>query len=228
MSRTLVIGDIHGCYKEMMKLLDKAGVNDDDQIISLGDMVNRGPDSARVLDFFRYNSQYRVRAVLGNHEHKHIRARHQNYQPTVSMMMTRWQFGADYDDAVAYMDSLPDCIRLPEAILAHAYFEPGIPLTQQKHRVLVGTMGASSYLKNRYRRPWWELYDGGVPIIVGHKDMSGKGRPFHYRDRVFGLDSGCVYGGKLSAIWLPEFRFVTVKARQPHWRRLQQKLQPME
>ena len=50
--KTFIIGDIHGCFTELQELLDKAGIADDDRIIALGDIVDRGPDSVQVLDFF--------------------------------------------------------------------------------------------------------------------------------------------------------------------------------
>jgi serine/threonine protein phosphatase 1 len=228
LSRTFVIGDIHGCYEELLDLLDKAGVTSDDEVISVGDIVNRGPDSYNVLRFFREDVPVPAQVILGNHEYKHIRARYENYTPTVSMLMARWQLGADYDSAVTYMESLPAYLRVSSALITHAYYEPGIPLLQQKRHVLIGTMGASSYLKKHYKRAWWELYDGGIPLIVGHKDLSGKAQPFSYKDRVFGLDTGCVYGGQLTGIWLPDFRFVSVKARRAHWQRLRQKFLPVE
>ena len=51
--QTLVIGDIHGCYDEFQSLLDKAGLTDEDSIVSVGDCVDRGPDTPAVLKFFQ-------------------------------------------------------------------------------------------------------------------------------------------------------------------------------
>lgn len=50
--QTLVIGDIHGCYDEFQTLLDKAGLTEDDSIVSVGDCVDRGPKTPAVLRFF--------------------------------------------------------------------------------------------------------------------------------------------------------------------------------
>ena len=44
MRNTFIIGDIHGCYTELLDLLDKAGVGDDDLVVSVGDLVDRGPE----------------------------------------------------------------------------------------------------------------------------------------------------------------------------------------
>lgn len=213
---TLIIGDIHGCYDELRDLLDKAALSSDDQIIAVGDLVNRGPNSAAVLDFFR--RQPNTRSIRGNHEYGHIRAHQkQSPKPKLSTLLTRWQLGADYDNAVAYMESLPVHLDLPDALLVHAYMEPRIPLDEQEDRMLMGTSGATSDLQKTYSKPWYTYYNGGKPLIVGHKDMSGRQEPFVYKDRVYGIDTGCVYGGQLTGLLLPEFRFITVLAREPYW-----------
>lgn len=53
MKKTIVIGDIHGCYDEMIALINKIGVTDDDLIVSLGDIVDRGNKSLEVYHFFK-------------------------------------------------------------------------------------------------------------------------------------------------------------------------------
>ena len=64
--QTLVIGDIHGCYDELQSLLDKAGLTEDDSIISVGDCVDRGPHTPAVLRFFQENPKALL--IMGNHE----------------------------------------------------------------------------------------------------------------------------------------------------------------
>lgn len=217
MGKTFVIGDIHGCYEELQDLLDKAAVSSDDTIISIGDMVNKGPESRRVLDFFWHNISPHVSAIMGNHEFKHTRAYRGDIIPPISFLYTRWQLDELYHGAIKYMSHLPRYRLLDDALLVHAYFEPNIPLDQQQGRVLIGTMGAASYLQKSYNRPWYTYYNEARPIIVGHKDLSEKQEPFNYKNRVFGIDTGCVYGGKLTGIWLPSFEFVSVPARCNHW-----------
>jgi predicted phosphodiesterase len=63
--RLIAIGDIHGCHQEFAELLDRVAFSKDDQLILLGDLVNRGPDSNRVIDLAR---QYKAISLLGNHE----------------------------------------------------------------------------------------------------------------------------------------------------------------
>jgi len=68
----LLIGDIHGCYDELQALLDLAGLSGDDEIIALGDIVDRGPATPQVLEFFQ--TQPNARSLMGNHERKHLRS----------------------------------------------------------------------------------------------------------------------------------------------------------
>ncbi len=211
-----IIGDVHGCFDELRDLLDKAALSEGDEIISVGDMVNRGPDSVRALDFFRTTPN--ARAVLGNQELKHVRAQQGELLPSLVVLLTRWQFGDDYAAACDYMASLPLYIELPDAVIAHGYYEPGVPLAEQQKRVLVGTMGAELYLQATYERPWYEYYDGDKALIVGHRDYSDfKMQPLIYKERVWGIDTRCVYGGSLTGLLLPDFRLISVPARRDHW-----------
>ncbi len=61
--RRLIIGDIHGCYRELMELLDLAALADGDEIIAIGDIIDRGPASVQVLDFFRTHPIARCWAI---------------------------------------------------------------------------------------------------------------------------------------------------------------------
>jgi len=218
--RTLVVGDIHGCFDEFQALLDKVGLSDDDEIIAVGDLVNRGPASDKVLAFFQ--NMPNTRSIIGNHEHKHLRAVRGDIEPTLSILHTRWLLGNDYGEAVRYMERLPLYIDLPDAWIVHGFWEPGVPLDEQEDRILIGTMGAQDYLETTCDGIWYEHYDGEKPLIVGHKDWSLSAQPFHYQDRVFGLDTGCVYGSKLTGLLLPDFEFFTVPARDVHWQKLMQ------
>lgn len=216
--KTLVIGDIHGCHDELMDLLDKAGPSADDQVISLGDLVDRGPATPAVLSYF--STAPRVRALMGNHERKHVRSLNGQTPPSLSQRITRHQLGEErYPVAVEWMAGLPTSIELPEAVLVHAMFEPGVPLERQRQSVIVGTLGGEHYLRERYTLPWHELYDGPVPIVVGHENINRGAQPYVRADgRVIGLDTSCYAGGALSALLLPEFRLLTVASRANHWR----------
>src|SRR4051812_41106074 len=128
MSRHIIIGDIHGCYKELLELLDLVGATDEDIIVSVGDLVDRGPDSAAVLNFFRERcARGRAVVLMGNHERKHVRQVFSYPQE-----IPRLQFGAEYAAAVEWMSRLPYSHELPECIVVHAALQPGLALAEQK------------------------------------------------------------------------------------------------
>ena len=61
------------------------------------------------------------------------------------------------------------------------------------------------------------------PLIVGHRDYSETMEVFNYQDRVFGIDTRCVYGGSLTGLLLPDFKFISVPARRNHWKKMKSK-----
>jgi serine/threonine protein phosphatase 1 len=214
--KTLVIGDIHGCFEEFQELLDQAGLTDDDKIIALGDLVDRGPDSPRVVDFFQ--NQARARSLMGNHEWKHVLIRRGQADPAPSQAMARDQFTTErYAFALRWFEELPTHISLPEALLIHGCFDPARSLTEQRPDTLLGTMSAEGYLRRHYNRPWYELYPGEHPLVAGHHDYSRAGQPLVIRDKVFLIDTGCCYGRALTGLLLPGFRFLSVPSRRNYW-----------
>lgn len=217
----LIIGDIHGCFDELQDLLQAAGLAADDQITALGDIVDRGPDSPRVLDFF--DSAHNAMSLMGNHERKHVHSHAGRIRPALSQQITRRQIGeAGYDDACRMMDRFPRYIELPEAILVHGFYEPGIPLAEQRETVVVGTLSGEHRLQQQDRGAWYERYDGHKPLIVGHHDYLRTGQPLIWDDRVWAIDTGCCHGGRLTGLLLPGFRIVSVPGRRDHWTELQE------
>lgn len=219
--QTLVIGDIHGCYDEFQSLLEKAGLTEGDGIVSVGDCVDRGPDTPAVLEFFQKTPNTIL--LMGNHERKPVRADRHEVKLAQSQKISRIQFGETYPYALVFMNTLPLYLDLPEALVVHGYFESGLPLSEQRSTVLCGTMGGDKHLCTVYDRPWYELYDGEKPLLVGHHNYSGTDQPFVYRDRVFGLDTDCVTGRALTGLLLPSFRFVSVPSRANHWVQVRQR-----
>lgn len=218
--RHLIIGDIHGCFDELQELLQRAGLGADDQIVALGDAVDRGPDSVRVLEFLRANQ--RACSLMGNHERKHIRSFNNELRPALSQKITRRQLGEqDYPNACALMKTFPRHLVLEEAVLVHGFWEPGVALQQQRDTVVIGTLSGQRHLDESLARPWYELYDGDRPLICGHHDYLRTGEPLVVQDRVFCLDTSCCRGGRLTGLLLPDFRFVSVPARADHWSAIQ-------
>lgn len=214
MSKTLVIGDIHGCFAELDELISAAGLDSDDAILAVGDIVDRGPETPEVLAYFRESGAL---SLMGNHERKHLRAARGELELAVSQRIARAQLGESYSEVLEFMAGFPLFIELPEAVVVHGYLEPGLPLDHQRPDVLCGTMGGDRYLREHYSRPWYELWEGEKPVIVGHLDYLRSGEAFVYMDRIFGLDTGCVHGRRLTGLLLPDFRIISVPSRGDHW-----------
>lgn len=152
MSRTVVIGDVHGCYDELLELLDKCQVTSSDRVISLGDMVDRGPKVREVCDYFMTQE-----AILGNHEERMMKY-FVEWQKKGSPMNPdtisgALRFRADYhrDSFLSlgpqhyeWFKSLPKFMRLPDlapdglpVTLIHAGCVPQVPLEEQDDFLLM-------------------------------------------------------------------------------------------
>ncbi len=215
MSRNIVIGDIHGCFDELVELLDAVAPKADDQIIAIGDIVDRGPDSEKVLEFFCDTSN--AVSIMGNHERKHIRSARGETRPALSQLIVRQQLGDRYEEWLAFMETLPRHVELPEAILVHGMFEAGISLEDQRDTVVIGTLTGEHYMEQHYPGPWYDHYQGPKPLIVGHHSYLRTGEPLIREGLVYAIDTGVAHGGRLTALILPEFRVVSVASRGDHW-----------
>jgi len=213
--RVLVVGDIHGCLAELLDLVELAGLGATDRVVALGDVVDRGPQSQGVLEFLRKTGG--ATSLMGNHERKHVRSFKGEVRAALSQQIVREEMGDSYADAVAFMGSFPAWMELPDALLVHGFWEPGVVLQEQKATVIIGTLTGEHHLAKHYPAPWYALYDGPKPLIVGHHDYLHTGAPLIHRDRVYGLDTGCCYGGRLTGLLLPEWRVVSVPSRANYW-----------
>jgi predicted phosphodiesterase len=64
--RTIVVGDIHGCYDELVALLEKAKLGKNDRVVSVGDLITKGPKNREVLELFMKDDRFST--VIGNHD----------------------------------------------------------------------------------------------------------------------------------------------------------------
>ena len=208
--RTIVVGDIHGCYEELIRLLAKVQLTDEDCLVSLGDIVDRGADSVKVYDFLKNRPNTIV--LMGNHERKHL-----NQTLSYSQEIVKLQFGQRYDEFLKWVSDLPYYHETESAILVHAAIENGIPIEQQREEVLCGCTSGEKHLSKRYENTSWsELYSGEKPVIFGHRVVGDN--PLIVEGKVYGIDTGACHGARLTALIIPSFETFQVQAAKDYWR----------
>jgi len=208
--RKFIIGDIHGCYDELMELVEKVGLTTDDLLISLGDIVDRGNKSKEVYEYFLNRPDSVV--LIGNHERKH-----QNKILSYAQEIVKVQFGNEYDGFLKWLDGLGYYYETEEAIIIHAFFEHDKELTDQKQEVLCGSTSGDKYLEKKYPEGtfWTEFYTGKKPVIYGHHVVGDQPK---ITNNTYGIDTGACHGNYLTAIELPGFKIHQVKANADYWK----------
>jgi len=209
MARDIIIGDIHGCFDELQRLLADLAVTPADRLISVGDLVDRGPRSAEVWEFFAARPNTVV--LMGNHERKHVRG-----VLSFSQEIVRLQLGDRYDAFVRWASALPYALETPDVLVVHGGFECGVPLSEQREDVLAGTTSGTKHLESLYPgRYWTDAYTGDKPIVFGHHVVGDEVKTWN--DAAHGLDTGACHGGYLSALVLPGFEVHRVPAARDYW-----------
>lgn len=209
MGRTVVVGDVHGCFDELVELLDAVGLRPDDLLVSVGDLVDRGPKPGDVIRFFQRRPNSVV--VMGNHERKHVRGVYSYAQE-----ITRLQLGEDYAAAVDWMRTLPYWFENEHVRVVHAAALPGVPLAAQKEQILCGSTSGERDLAALFPGSHWhEHYTDAKPVVFGHH-VTGR-EPLLRDGRVYGLDTGACHGWNLTALCVPGFTVHAVPAHADHW-----------
>ena len=213
MPKTFVIGDIHGCYDELICLIKKMGVDAEDMLVSVGDIVDRGNKSKEVYEYF--NNRPNSIVIVGNHQRKHI-----NGVLSYAQEIVKVQFGQDYQTFLNWLNTLSYSYETEEAIIVHAAFEHDKLLKEQKDEVLSGSTSGERYLEKKYEPDthWTDYYKGNKPIIYGHHVV---GESPKIKNNIYGIDTGACHGGFLTAIELPGFRIHQVRSNEDYWRREQ-------
>jgi hypothetical protein len=226
MANTLIIGDVHGCSQELDCLLAEAGHRAGDPVVFVGDVVARGPDSRGVLECIR---RLGAKSVLGNHEARLLEVRRARAQgepgprlgPAHEELLAELS-GQDWRDLAGF----PLWLDLPEhdVRVVHAGLVPGVAMSEQDpwaltHMRSLGSDGTAS--DKRSGTLWGARYRGTPHVVFGHNAIDG----IQLHPDATGLDSGCVYGGALTALLLPagakvpppaERQLVSVKARRAY------------
>jgi len=209
MSRTIVVGDIHGCYDELMEMLETAGFGQNDRVICVGDLVTKGPKNREVLELFM--SDQRFRSVIGNHDLALRRKWHgEKLKLKPSQKATHKELKADKEKYLPFLNKLPFTIDLGTHLVVHAGLRPDVPLYSQtsEDMTLLRTLGKDR--ESHDGTPWYEVYDGEKVVLFGHWPSSEPRRG----PRAIGLDTGCVYGYNLTAYIIEEDKFITTHAHK--------------
>lgn len=200
--RRVFVGDVHGCLAQLDALLDKVGFRPGiDRLLPVGDLVAKGPDSPGVL---RRCIDLGAEPVLGNHDLTWLRM-HRIEDPTLRDWLAEQPIVRLFEDLILVHAGLHP--RWSEAELGE--LQDG----QIDYAVLVRYCDEHGRRPRRdwpvpeeQFRPWDAFYRGSRRVVFGHWARRG----LDVTERVVALDSGCVYGGRLSAWVAEEDRVVQV------------------
>ncbi|PUA82258.1 polynucleotide kinase-phosphatase [Nocardioides currus] len=232
-----VIGDVHGCRAELEALLDRLGyvvVRDDDgrpvdashpdgrRAVFVGDLVDRGPDSPGVLRLVMgMVGRGHALCVPGNHENKLVRAldgRHvqvsHGLEETLAQLESetpefRAEVRAFCDGLVAHLVLDDGRLVVAHAGLKEAYH--GRASGRVRSFALYGdSTGETDEFGLPVRYPWANDYRGRAMVLYGHTPTPD----LEWVNNTLCLDTGVVFGGRLSALRYPEKETVQVDAER--------------
>ncbi|MBW1901539.1 MAG: metallophosphoesterase [Deltaproteobacteria bacterium] len=212
-AKTFIVGDIHGCLDMLKRLMDKiAWSQDKDTLIFLGDYIDRGEDPKGVvnyiLDLTRRSS--RVGCLKGNHEAMFLDFL-SGKNREMFLVNGGWKTLESYgprgsqddessipSDHMAFFESLKLYIELDEYYIVHAGFKPDLAIEKQTEDDMLWIRTTFIYSD----------YDFGKKVIFGHTPFN---EPLIMENKI-GLDTGAVYGNRLTCLELPEQKFHSVEA----------------
>ncbi len=210
MARTIVVGDIHGCFDELTDLIERLNPQPDDRLIAVGDLITKGPKNREVLDLLI--SDPRWSSVVGNHDRKiRQKLRGEPVRLNKEQRATLNELQAD-QKYFEFLRKLPFTIDLGSHLVVHAGVRPGVDIDKQMASDMteIRTMGIDP--PRRRGIPWYAVYRGPQTILFGHWPAQTPRRASH----AIGLDTGCVYGGALTAFVIESGEFLWVPARQKY------------
>ncbi len=224
-----IIGDIHGCFDELTVLLTKLGYGVESHAVTppvgrkaifLGDLVDRGPKTPDVLKLVMGMVEAGTAlCVPGNHDIKLLRKlRGKDVQITHGLAETLEQLAGEppefLDRVRVFLDSLVSHYVLDDGklVIAHAGMKAemaGRGSGKVREFALFGeTTGETDEFGLPVRYPWAEEYRGLAAVVYGHTPIPGP----EWLNQTLNIDTGCVFGGSLSALRWPERELVSAPA----------------
>ncbi|MCC6359446.1 MAG: polynucleotide kinase-phosphatase [Phycisphaerales bacterium] len=236
-----IIGDVHGCYDELIDLLKLLGYHVESgdgeadvavaaphdpprKLIFLGDLCDRGPKTPAVLRLvMRLVAEGRALCVPGNHDVKLMRAlAGRNVQITHGLAESLAQLAAEpesfRDEVREFLDRLVSHYVLDggRLVVAHAGMKQsmqGRGSRAVREFALYGeTTGETDEFGLPVRYNWAAEYRGPAAVVYGHTPVPEP----EWLNNTVCIDTGCVFGGALTALRWPEREFVSVSARAPY------------
>ena len=236
-----IIGDVHGCFDELQKLLSQLGYEVMHQdgavprfhvqhpqgrkVIFLGDLIDRGPNSVSVLHLaMDMVTSGAALCLPGNHDVKLLRKlKGKDVRLTHGLAETLQQFEqepAEFKAQVAtFLDSLVSHYVLDNGtlVVAHAGLKEsmqGRASREVREFALYGeTTGETDEFGLPIRYNWAAEYRGKAMVIYGHTTVPEP----EWLNRTINIDTGCAFGGKLTALRYPEKELVSVPAAHTYW-----------
>jgi hypothetical protein len=216
--RTVIVGDVHGCASELDSLLDAIAFASGDRLVFVGDLIARGPSSLGVLDIARRTGAIIVR---GNHEQKLLdwRQAPTAAAPAPTSTLRRsprakpvakpllGDLHRELGSALRPVDwtlleTSKLSVDLPEHGLrvVHAGVDPDVAFERQRPDTLmrIRTVIAPGGRRGQRHVLWGSRYAGPPHLVFGHNAAPG----LQLHPWATGLDTGCVYGGRLTAMVL--------------------------
>lgn len=228
--RTIFVSDIHGCLDEFNELLKKLQYDwQNDRLILLGDLLDRGPDSVGVVKRAR---ELNLECLMGNHEHKFVKW-YRSQGSKVDVYDRRDYYTKLSDEDIQYIHNMPTYIELDDVIAVHAGVKPGILMSNQRKDDLMYLRYTDSDRKfislktiNKLGKEeagakfWTEFWYGPKSVVYGH-NVHAFDEPL-INERVpgvtcYGLDTGCCFGGRLTALIWETKEIVQVQAKRTYY-----------
>src|SRR4051812_5827235 len=222
-----IIGDVHGCFDELKQLMEKLGygiegtdvlVPEGRKAVFLGDLVDRGPRTPDVLKLvMRMVEEGKAICVPGNHDMKlmrklkgrDVRIAHGLAESLEQVSQQPAEFA---QDAAKFLDDLVSHYVLDDGnlVVAHAGMKEemqGRGSGKVRDFALYGeTTGETDEYGLPIRYNWAADYRGKAMVVYGHTPI----REPEWLNRTINIDTGCVFGGKLTALRYPEKELVFV------------------
>ena len=212
--KTFVFGDVHGCFKEFLALLKKLDYQaKTHRLISVGDIINRGPHSLEMLEWMQKEG---VEMVRGNHEQAFIDGIRNNTYLSPALQRLKKDMKKNLNKWIKWLSALPFYIEEEDFLVVHAGL---VPEEHPKHSdpyLLMNIRtwdGKGEIIKSGFHPPWYSFYKKDKLVIYGHWANQG----LNVRRNTIGLDTGCVYGYKLSGVLLPERKILQVPASKRYY-----------